>query len=203
VIIVNAGTTDIVALRGLILEGFGTDTAIGITFNTGGILDLDDCVIRNFRVQGLNFLPDNAAMLFITNTRFVGNADGARISPGSTAGLTASLRHVWSEGNSSSGIVVVANSPGTANVTVSDSELSRNSAGLLNFGGTVMLQNVNIVGNRDGVQAVSGISRLSRSTITGNQSGLATTGGAIQSYLDNNLHANGTDGAATASLLHR
>ena len=44
---ITAGTRDNVYLRGLTIQGFGSG-ANGILFNTGGNLEIENCVIRNF-----------------------------------------------------------------------------------------------------------------------------------------------------------
>ncbi len=60
-IFINAGATDSVSLRGLILEGTGSRTSgstggYGIYAYTVGTLTVDDCTIRNF-YDGLFFKP--------------------------------------------------------------------------------------------------------------------------------------------------
>src|ERR1700730_7017285 len=46
-ITINAGASDKVSLRGLLIDGVGSGTT-GIGFNTGASLDVQECLIRNF-----------------------------------------------------------------------------------------------------------------------------------------------------------
>ena len=50
-ITINAGPTDVVNLRGLIIEGAGVGQD-GIDFNTGGALTIENCVVRNLTGNG-------------------------------------------------------------------------------------------------------------------------------------------------------
>ena len=56
---VSAGANDVVFLKGLDFEGIGTGL-VGIQFNTGAALHVDNCVIRGFQAGtavGINFTP--------------------------------------------------------------------------------------------------------------------------------------------------
>ena len=50
-ITINAGPTDVINLRGLIIEGAGVGQN-GIIFNTGGVLTIENCVVRNLTGNG-------------------------------------------------------------------------------------------------------------------------------------------------------
>ena len=59
---VAAGPNDVVLLKGLDFEGVGTGL-VGIQFNTGAALHVDNCVIRGFQAGtavGINFTPSAA-----------------------------------------------------------------------------------------------------------------------------------------------
>jgi len=57
-ITINVGTFDKVSVRGVLLDGLLSGTN-GVTFNSGGSLDIQDCVIRRFHVgQAINFVPN-------------------------------------------------------------------------------------------------------------------------------------------------
>jgi hypothetical protein len=53
---INAGAGDSVHLRGLTIEGLGSG-ANGILLNTGGNLEIENCVIRNFSKAGIRISP--------------------------------------------------------------------------------------------------------------------------------------------------
>jgi hypothetical protein len=64
---INAGANDSVHLRGLTIEGLGSGAA-GIQFNTGGNLAIENCVIRNFRIAGINISPHHNEHFSVSNT---------------------------------------------------------------------------------------------------------------------------------------
>jgi hypothetical protein len=56
-IVINAGSTSVVSLRGLIVEGGGAAAVgNGIWANSVGNLTIEDCTVRNFR-EGIFFTP--------------------------------------------------------------------------------------------------------------------------------------------------
>jgi hypothetical protein len=69
-ITINAGASDKISLRGLLIDGVGTGTN-GITFNSGGSLDLQNSLIRNFTGDGIAFLPTGSSTLIVSDTRVV------------------------------------------------------------------------------------------------------------------------------------
>src|SRR5215468_56034 len=54
-ITINAGASDVVNLRGLTIVGAGGNN--GITFTSGGALNIQNCVVRGFNSNGLNLVP--------------------------------------------------------------------------------------------------------------------------------------------------
>jgi hypothetical protein len=205
-ITINAAQGDIVVLRGLILEGYGRGGS-GIVFNTGATLDVSDCIIRGFRNGALSVTATTPAKLFVTNTHIFNNGAGIALAPFAVVPVNVALRHVSIEGNASSAVEFDANSQSAAiNLTVIDSELSRNGSGVFDshIASSVIVQNSTMADNANGVVVNAGsgaVVRVSRSTITGNQNGFFTlNGGQISSYGDNNLLHNGVDGAPTATI---
>jgi hypothetical protein len=78
-ITINAGASDKVNLRGLLIDGVGSGTT-GIQFNTGASLDIQECLIRNFTADGIRFnaLTATAATsaLFVSDTHVAANLNG-------------------------------------------------------------------------------------------------------------------------------
>jgi len=64
---VTAGVNDAVNLRGLTIDGVGLGT-VGIEFNSGKSLTLEDCVIRRVANDGINFDPNGSSSLSIYNS---------------------------------------------------------------------------------------------------------------------------------------
>src|SRR5262245_41738622 len=97
-IIVNAGATDVVVLRGLDIEGFATGLD-GIRFLAGGALHVEKCTINRFTGIGVDFIPSGNASLFVKDTIVRGSAGGA-IHVGGGGTTTASIDNVRVESSS-------------------------------------------------------------------------------------------------------
>src|SRR5215467_7438919 len=78
-ITINAGASDVVNLRGLTLVGVGG--ANGITLNTGGVLNIQNCVVRGFGGSGLNLVPTVSSDINVSNTIVSGNHEGIVLQP--------------------------------------------------------------------------------------------------------------------------
>jgi len=210
-ITINAASSDIVHLNGLTLDGIGGAT-YGIEFNSGGILDVQNSVIRNFGYAGVAFVPNASSDLAISNTHFANDYNGIIIDPtGSGVAVTAALDHVESENNNASGFHAVGtDSTGTIQATLSNSMFAHNWVGVLGESAsgqatiTVMVRFCTVSNSMfAGVRTVVGTTiRISKSTITGNLTGLDVSAGTIDSYGDNNIDGNGTNGSATEISLH-
>src|SRR5262249_32467858 len=91
-IVINAGAADVINLRGIIIDGQTTGLA-GINFIAGGSLNVQNCVIKNFKsgvAAGLNFAPGVTSQFSVQDTVFTNNGTtsaGAAIlvKPTSTA----------------------------------------------------------------------------------------------------------------------
>ena len=86
---------------------------------------------------------------------------------------------------------------GSLKVTIVDSEASNNSSsGVLAHSAAtaVMLRNVVASNNGGGLVAnTTAILRVAHSVVTGNNTGVATSGGTIFSYVDNDIDGNTSD----------
>jgi Right handed beta helix region len=82
-ITVNANPGDVVTLTGLEIDGADTGY-IGIQFNTGGFLTVDNSVIRDVTSAGIQFLAGTDSELLVENTRVENIGDtGIQVRPGS------------------------------------------------------------------------------------------------------------------------
>jgi hypothetical protein len=64
---INAGAGDSIHLRGLTIEGLGGGLN-GIQFTTGGNLEIENCVIRNFANIGILISPSTSSSFSVSNT---------------------------------------------------------------------------------------------------------------------------------------
>jgi hypothetical protein len=212
-ITINAGASDKINLRGLLLDGVGTGSN-GVVFNTGASLNIQDCVIRNFASGGISFTPTALSALFVSNTLVSDNIGGFGIkianlisSPYTTTSAVLTRDELDNNGD---GIDI---SPGFLETYVSivDSVVANNADSgvkILNsagFGAAVMLLGSSVINNNVGLNSspYSGPCQIyaAHSTIFGNGTGLKvnTNEACMYTFLDNNLIANNTDGSFQGS----
>jgi hypothetical protein len=186
-IVVNAGASDTVYLKGLDIEGVGVGFK-GINFVAGGSLFVDTCVIRNFGAAnglGIAFNPSTSASLTVVNSIVQHNGNGA------TGG----------------GIQISPTGAGVAKANLNNVTVTKNTVGVAAVGSaaTTVLQIDNSTISTSvttGVVASGGATpRIGRSAITNNAG--AATSGTVLSYLDNQINGNTPDTIpATAGGYH-
>ncbi len=115
-IVVNAGPTDEVILRGVTINAQGGNN--GVVFNSGAALYIESCTIRGFATAGtanVKFAPSGASKLFVKDSFFRGGANGVLLANGATA----------------------------ASVTIDNTRIESNGVGVsaATFGGSVALRN--------------------------------------------------------------
>ena len=210
-ITINAGASDIVYLRGLTIEGISS-ASNGILFNAGGNLAIENCVTRGF-VNGINIAPSTSSSFSVSNTIASNNGrNGILVQPTGSAVVKGALGKV-SANNNAFGIFVNGQltTGGSLNVTIVDSEASNNGGdGVVTLGlaTAVMVRNVmvrNVVASSNngfGLAAeASSILRVAHSVVTGNGTGVNTSsGGILDSYGDNDIDGNTTNGSPTAVI---
>jgi hypothetical protein len=210
-ITINAGLTDKINIIGVVLDGAAITNTSGIVFNSGGTLNIQDSVIRNFSSRGIYFAPSGSSQIFVSNTLVADNGDqGIYIFAGGSQTLSGELDHVRLLANATDGLrVTTANK---SHITVSNSESSNNGFGISAFTTnsplTVFVRNTSISNNTSTGLFASGIVaeiRVTRSTITGNALDWSTgIGGEVTSYNDNNFDANlSTNGASLGAATYR
>jgi hypothetical protein len=222
-IVISAGPNDIVTLVGIDIAGTTDANGAGITFATGAALHLHKIKVRGFHSSsnvgaGVYFQPNAYAELYITDSIFADNigasqaSGGIIIVPAGSGSVNAFLSRVRVENNSTGILVDGTLSTGVAvNATVVDSFIvgsqsdgirARSSAGLAaasvfvdhsvasgNFGSGVKASGATASG------AGSATARIGDSTIVLNNIGVSATGaGVLQSYKNNRISGNLTDG---------
>jgi hypothetical protein len=204
-ITVAAGPNDVVLLRGLTIEGAHT-VANGIDFQSGGILTVQNCTVRNFTSFGIwaeNSAPSN---LQILNSTITDNFRGVNIATKGTGLIRAVIDHSVISNNALNvavdGVNNSAQSTNITKVTISNSVIAfATGDGVVTTASpqntNVVLSN-NIISNNpgNGVQANnnggSAVVALSRNTISHNGVGVLNNG-YVFSSLDNDIFQNNTD----------
>jgi hypothetical protein len=205
-ITVNAGASDVVILRGLVIDGLNSATG-GIRFNTGAALHVQNSLIKNVRGSsgvGLNFTPNAAADLFVTDTTVINNNGfngiGIQVNPTGSGLVRATFNRVTVEQNSVGIKIDGSASAGTIRATLRDSVIAANGGGGVwtrspaGAAASTFIANSSINLNAlvgvtaDGANAQT---TLMGSTIMGNMIGISgSSGGQLFSYKNNALNFN-------------
>jgi len=214
---VTAGTSDVVVLRGLTLDGQGA-ASDGVHFSTGGSLYVENCRIHRFNT-GIDFLPTSsstAGKLFVTDTIVrnsgTGPSNGATgcgvyIQAGIQGFAIVSIDGLRAENN-----VCGVKTVDGANVTIRNSVAANNA-----FAGFSTVENGNIprvliensMTMHNGTFGVLSTNlatsqlfppevRLSNVTITDNSTGMGTGGGGLIISFGNNKN-DGNSGGGNGS----
>jgi len=207
-IVVNAGATDVVVLRGLTFNGYGTGLK-GLQVISAGKVIVEDCFFSQFTPRGISIEPSSSdVQVYISRTRIQSNtSNGVVVVPTIPYKAQVMLDNVSITNNTNFGLSVTAG----AAVVVRNSAINSNAVGTeySNIradasGGatTVDLDNVTVNGAPTGILALGGATvRVNNTTITGNTTGLTAVGGAqILSFGNNRLVGNGVDGAFSGTL---
>jgi hypothetical protein len=191
-ILVSAGPSDVVILRGITLNSQGGTH--GIDFGSAGVLHVESCVINGFSGDGISlsgpaqyYVKDTiirnntgsgievsgpSASVSIDHVRIEGNGGGVFVREGGKASISNSVL----SGNVAQALEALASGSGTmAELNVESCRVANNGTGVFASGagggvGTIRLSNSTVTDNGTGVQqAVTGV-LLSRTnnTIEGN-----------------------------------
>ncbi|MDQ6940979.1 MAG: right-handed parallel beta-helix repeat-containing protein [Candidatus Eremiobacteraeota bacterium] len=192
---VSAGASDIVTLRNLRIVGtvqYSSPGITGIKWNTGGVLNVDSCVIQGFTSFGIDFEPASAGVLNVRNS-IIQDATAGGLVASTTTGINR-VNVERTEFFNNGGFGVKAGT--LSRVQVSDSMIAGTGSGdgaLVNAGG-LGLERVTISGGAgNGVHATNtGTAWISNVTVTNNiGAGLVVdTGGVINSFLQNRIANN-------------
>jgi hypothetical protein len=217
-ITINAGATDVINLRGLIIEGTGVGL-FGIKFNSGKSLNITNCVVRGLGNSGIDFTPNTtgtSANLAVSNSYFASSTDGIFVAPSGSGGTTlVALNRVEMHGNGNGFYIDGSLATGTAQITATMTDsLSSGSGGfgIAVFSDTgqaqtqLMMTRSVTTNNNTGVYASGALARvrLAQSTVTGNADGyFVVGGGTLESYGDNYIDGNLGSEAAPSSILKK
>ncbi|MEA2987589.1 MAG: hypothetical protein QOG83_300, partial [Alphaproteobacteria bacterium] len=210
---IDAGPNDVINLRGLVIEGAGLG-GIGIVFNTGKSLTIENCIIRNLTSSGIQFIPSVSATLAISNSLVADNSDigdsgqGIVVSP-NAEGLVlkvilnrVEVHNTYRDGIDVFGGDIDGLATGTIDITIKDSIVAgtRLGNGVFVKSGQALIAKITIVDssivNNLGygvfVRDTAATARIGRSVIAGNGDSWAEdSGGTLRSYGDNYIDGNG------------
>jgi len=202
----NAPLLSTINLRGLLIDGVGTGS-IGISMiaNTA-IMNIQDSMIRNFTTRAIDV---QGGQLFVTNTVISDSSLAVQLTAG--AGILAKFSRVSMINSSGISAIDTGGSTNEIDVTVADSDIGNfgGGSGVACFSNSatmrIMVRNSTISGYAagNGIFAHGGLCTIyvTRSTITQNGTGLNPTSGAsLNSFGDNSVAGNATDGTPTGTI---
>ena len=202
-IVVNVASTDVVLLQGLDFEGLTTGLS-GVLFLGSGALHAVNCTIRGFNSSsagfGINFTPNGAGKLFVTDSRISENGSGAggggifvKPTAGGSAQAVITRTTLY---NNNIGIRSDGSSSTTGvAVTISDTRVSGNANGgivVFSQGGSaptkVWVDRSVSSSNGTGINAngAAATLRIGYSVVTGNATGVTIPNGATATSLGTN-----------------
>ena len=197
-IVVAAGTSDRVTLRGLDFNGLGTGLS-GVTASSVGTLRVEKSQIYGF-VNGVNFQPTNAgARLLVQDSQIHGNSGDGIVVGRSTR---ATLRRNDVDDNAC-GILATA-----FDLLASPNYALNCGAALSGTGGSASVSSYSnhLSGNTDAAIASVGSSaavNVAASEISDNAIGLDPVSGLIRSFGNNYVVGNASDGSSTSTIAPR
>jgi hypothetical protein len=218
-ITINApGATDKINIIGVVLDGTAIASTTGIQFNSGGSLTVRDSVIRNFTLNGVNFVPNSstANQISVSNTEVSDNgANGILISPSGSGTTNGVLDHVAANNNGNNGIAFQkATTSPTVFGQVKDSIASGNIGAGFYLQGDSNPQTIaalvvfQSVAGRNGtgleVHGANALLRIGHAVVSGNHiSWSAQFSSGVVSYGDNYIYANDDGDPAPPIQAHK
>lgn len=205
-IVVSAGASDVVILRGLEIDGVRQSSAAGangIVYRSGLELHVEDCFFHGFSNSAISVVTSATVSRLYVNNSYLLNS-GTGLIAGPTAGIVlVALDNVHVEQNTTG----IALNGGSAQIfaSVSNSSIANNTGSSANSFGVTANVNTSLIMNNDVVyaNAAAGVNAngsattvlVGASTIVQNEVGVSTTNGAtMQSFKNNQIALNGTDG---------
>jgi hypothetical protein len=205
-ITITAQPSDVISLNGLTIDGFGT-ASVGIQFSSGGTLNVQNSVIRNF-YEGLNVQTSASSQVSVSNTLVSNNSNnGIFFSTSGSGTVNAVLDHVSLEQNTDYGLAVVSSGP-TVDLTISDSVSANNAnSGIYCVSNNSAVVNIMVRSSTLANNVNNGVFTfnpgcqvwVTRSTIVENGVGWQADGGTITSFSDNNVIGNGANGSPSGT----
>jgi hypothetical protein len=216
---INAAKTDVVTIRNLSISGVPTLANGGIVIFRAGTVHIENCVISDTVHAGIadsrdsTGNPGDVFYLYIKDTisRNSQTGDGIflRAAPAGTFFLIASLTNVRAQDNGFAGVDIMSGVYATldhCNVTgnrafgIWAKGASGGSEGNSNFA-SVAVKNSVSSNNGTGIEAdANSIVRVSGVQVFDNTLGLNPNGGLINSYGNNEINGNTTDGAPSNTI---
>jgi hypothetical protein len=215
-IVVSAGSSDVISLRGLIFDGVNASGTSGVVFLSGERLNISKCVFQGFTTSGMTLSPGTGSapttLLVVQDTTVLNNATGLLIRPTGGIAANVTLRWLRTDNNTGEGLRIDGTGgSGMITATLADSTASFNASNgvdAVSGPGNVTLDIMRVVAALNGSagiqsnQSSGGTASvtLGNSMLHANAIGIQATGGAgLLSYGNNQVTRNATNGSFTGT----
>jgi hypothetical protein len=215
-IVVSAGSSDMVNLRGLIFDGVNASGTSGVVFLSGARLNISKCVFQGFTTSGMTLSPGAGSapttLLDIQDTTVVNNATGLLIQPTGGIAANVALRWLRIDNNTGEGLRVDGTGgSGAINVAIADSTASFNASNgidAVSGPGNATVSAMRVVAAANGSagieanQSSGGTASvtLGNSMLHANAIGIqATSGAGLLTYGNNQVTGNASNGSFTGT----
>jgi len=196
-IIINAATTDVVTIRGISINGFCNGIrGINVTGNMPKAVNIEDCVIFRFANEGIRWstTAGTVGRLNIRNSVIrdnTGDAVFASTSSGQVKGTFENCSFLGSGNGAHAGL--------NSRLTADQCQFSGNTSnGILADGNTGVMRVSNSQIHNNGANGVSGaaggVVEINNNDIYNNTGNGVLVGGSVETFGNNRIKANGTDG---------
>jgi hypothetical protein len=207
-IIISAGPSDVVIIRGLDIQGLGTGLT-GIRVLSAGVVHVENCTIDHFTQIGIDFVPSavsaSTSQLHVSNTIVRDNngasSGGIHCKPGANVTVNGSIENTQVLNNQFGVRVEDACTIATKNTTAAGNA----GAGFIAVaaaGGQAVLNNDQCVAvsNLFGIKAdnATAFNRFGNCLIAGNGTGIGASGGHTVTFTGSNDNADA--GTATDQI---
>jgi hypothetical protein len=202
-IVINAGATDVVNLRGLVINGVNASND-GINILQAERVNIENCVIQamgngSTGGAGVSVTPSSGSIgVEIQNTTIRNSTAGVIAKPNGGAAVHLAISHSWIDNNSGGGVRADGTGGGPVFVSIADSTVSHNASNGVNAVSGPGKAVVNLTRDIIAQNGLAGIqSNASRgnqaivnvhaSTIENNASALNSVGGGSLNSSGDNL----------------
>jgi hypothetical protein len=217
-LVIQAGPTDVVILRGLSLDGDVQNSLTGIKIVSAAVVIIEDSAILNFGGAGIDFQPTTAnAQLFVENTAVRNNKGGGIVVDPSGGAVVASIDNVQSTDNgfgvgvADKADAVISNTTASGNVGNGFQVIAASASAVMTLATDTSFNNgtngVFAQGPLAGSSTVSATAFVSNTGITGNTKWglLAATSGPTDSFINsfgsNSINDNGSGNGNPSAIL--
>jgi len=215
-ITVNIAANDVVYLRGLDILAASNGVS-GISLIQAGELHVEHCLIHGFNfgaASGIAVAASGQSRLFVSDSFITNNGNGILIRPTGSGIVNAAVKQVHLESNGVGLGVDSTAGTGAVNLSLVDSVAAGNGGGSIGVAtltnaakgiANVMINRTSLSANLVGLRSNGPRStvRIGDSEITQNTTGVqSSNSGVLQSYGNNQLNGNKTDGTMPTIALH-